>query len=132
MSTKTCLCCGKTYNYCPNCGKNTSSPWMFNFDTIACKELFNAVSGYNIGTIKEDGVKEIIDKYSISDYSVYRDGIKKVLNKIKKNSSDISTNDEIVQNAENNIISNPITEEQPVEYPTEDVPRRGRRNRFYE
>ena len=76
-----CLCCGKEYDYCPNCGK-ASTPWKFNYDTEACKELFNIISAYNMNLVKENRVIDILNKYSITDFSIYRDNIKDVLNKI--------------------------------------------------
>lgn len=123
MSQRKCKCCGKSYDYCPNCGKSSSKPWMFSFDTEVCKELFNAVSAYNMKLIKEDGIKNIVDKYSITDFSIYKDDIKNLLNNLSKASKPEKEN---------------LIEEKAEEIPTfeneliEGQPRRGRRNRYFE
>jgi len=123
MSERKCKCCGKSYDYCPNCGKSSSTPWMFSFDTEACKELFNAVSAYNMNLIKEDGIKNIVIKYNITDFSIYKDDIKNLLKNISKASK--PEKEDIIEEKveETPIFENELIEEQP---------RRGRRNRFFE
>ena len=130
MATKICLCCGKSYNYCPNCGKNSSTPWMADYDTEACRELFNAISGYNMELFKEDVVKNVLNKYSITDYSNYIDNVKEVLNKINSKSSISFKEAEEIKSE--NVVEESITDNSINEYPTEEVPRRGRRNRYFE
>lgn len=125
MSERKCKCCGKSYDYCPNCGKSSSKPWMFSFDTEVCKELFNAVSAYNMELIKEDGIRNIVNKYNITDFSVYKDDIKDLLTKISR-----------IKEPEKSIVIEEKVEEKktPVfenEF-TGETPRRGRRNRFFE
>ena len=123
MSERKCKCCGKSYDYCPNCGKSSSTPWMFNFDTESCKELFNAVSAYNMNLIKEDGIKKIVSKYNITDFSIYKEDIKNLLTSFSK-----------VKEPEKGV----VIEEKIKEAPTfenefvEEIPRRGRRNRYFE
>lgn len=123
-----CLCCGKSYDYCPNCGKS-STPWKFNFDSESCRDLFNAVSGYNMKLIKKDGVKEVLDKYSISDYTMYNDNVKSVLDKI-------SPKIKYTDGKENNIVeSNEInfsSSEGNIPVYEDETPRRRMRSRFFE
>ena len=138
-----CLCCEKEYDYCPNCGKS-STPWKVNYDTEACKELFNAVSAYNMKRVKEDYIKDILDKYSITDFSIYKKDIKKLLSNLFGNKSKIvEVNDTIVEET-------PVVEEVQVEQPKEvevensetfetteatteqSITPRRRRNRFFE
>lgn len=77
-----CLTCQKVYNYCPNCGQYSSYPtWMVEFDTESCKELFNAISGYNMGIIDANGVKDVVRKYNITDFSIYK---KSIADKLKE------------------------------------------------
>lgn len=54
--------------------------WMFSYDTESCKDLFNAISGYNMGIQTKDDVKAIVDKYHITEFDNYKESIKKVLN----------------------------------------------------
>ena len=76
-----CLCCGTAYRYCPTCGQDARKPkWMLNFDEEACKELFNVISGFNMGIKSKDQVEAVLDQYQITDFSKYSEGIQKVLN----------------------------------------------------
>lgn len=80
-----CICCGVEYEYCPNCNSDSRYPkWMVSYDTESCKDVFNVVSGYNMGIISADSVKGVLNKYSITDYSKYKDSIAKVLKEITK------------------------------------------------
>lgn len=69
---RTCIFCGKTYQYCPNCRDFSSYPtWMANFDTEKCHDLYNVIAGYNIGVRKIEDVKSALDKYGVKDYSIF-------------------------------------------------------------
>ena len=81
--TRICIACQNSYQYCPNCGDYVRYPkWMNEFDTEACKELFNVISGYNMGLFKKDDVKKVVDKYEIKDFSVYKESIANKLNEL--------------------------------------------------
>ena len=132
-----CLCCGKAYEYCPNCGKS-STPWKVNFDTESCKELFNIISAFNMNLVNKDKVKEIVTKYSITDYSNYNEKVTKVLNSIISNNQivEIAPESNVVGDdtpAVENIINDISEVDQPfqVEEIKEEIPRR-RRNKYFE
>lgn len=75
-----CICCGKTYQYCPHCGSFSNHPkWMFNYDTESCNELFNIISAYNMKVVGKDEVLTVVKKYNITDFAKYKPSIKKVL-----------------------------------------------------
>lgn len=75
-----CICCGKTYQYCPHCGSFSNRPkWMFNYDTESCNELFNIISAYNMKVVGKDEVLAVVKKYNITDFAKYKPSIKKVL-----------------------------------------------------
>ena len=76
-----CLACGKEYNFCPRCEASRNTPWMVTFDCAECKEIFNVVSGYNMGLVTLEDVKTVLDKNNISDVSVYQGTIREVLMK---------------------------------------------------
>lgn len=135
-----CLCCGKEYDYCPNCGK-ASTPWKFNFDTEACKELFNIISAYNMKIANDDAIQKILDKYSITDFSIYKENIKNILNSLKKRHNKIENNkvqndisvDNVIEEENPNIQENEIQSEliiNPVEEENQRINRR--RNRFFD
>ena len=75
---RTCICCGKQYEYCNHCGK-AQEPWKNLYDTLACKEIMNIVSAYNVGRANADKVKAVLDKYNVTDYTKYSEDISKVL-----------------------------------------------------
>lgn len=78
-----CICCGSSYQYCPNCGKFNGKPkWMISYDEESCKDLFNAVSGYNMGVVTKEQLKAVLDKHNITDYSKYKDSIKNLLTEL--------------------------------------------------
>lgn len=81
MTKRICMCCGKEYEYCPSCSKYKGTAMSAGFDCDVCKEIFNAVSGYNIGVLTLDDVKVVLDKYNIADVSVYKGVVKEVLMK---------------------------------------------------
>lgn len=75
-----CKCCGKEYKYCPNCKRYIDLPqWMLLFDSDECKDVFNAVSGYNMGVFGKEKVKEALDKYGVTDLGKYKESISSVL-----------------------------------------------------
>lgn len=78
-----CYCCSSKYEYCTRCEQYANQPkWRFMYDEESCKELFNAVSGYKMGVAKKENIKAVLDKYSITDYSKYKDSIKELLNEL--------------------------------------------------
>lgn len=81
---KHCLACGKEYTYCPRCDGDNKTPWMRTFDCPACRDIVNAVSGFNMGILKLTDVKDVLEKYKIEDVSVYNAEIKDVLLQAKK------------------------------------------------
>lgn len=85
---RTCLCCGTKYEYCTRCSKHSSEPkWKFLFDSEECKEVFNAVSGYNMGVQTEQNVLDVIGKYNITDNSKFKKSIADVLSKVNESNA---------------------------------------------
>jgi len=79
---RVCLACGKTYKYCNNCPEFSSRPtWMTEFDCEECKEIFNAVSAYNMELMSANEVKAIIKKYNVTDFSKFK---KSIADKLKE------------------------------------------------
>lgn len=77
---RTCIFCGKEYQYCPNCRDYSSYPgWMINFDSEKCHDLYNVVAGYNIGIRKIEEVKATLDKYNVTDYSIFTKALQEKL-----------------------------------------------------
>lgn len=77
---RTCLFCQKSYQYCPNCKDYSSEPaWKFNFDTEKCHELYKVIAGYNIGVRPIEDVKATLNKYGVTDYSIFSKALREKL-----------------------------------------------------
>jgi hypothetical protein len=75
---RNCICCGKEYEYCPNCNKDNKPMWMMSFDRAECKELFNLVSAYNMGRIGIDKVRAYAKNHGLKP-EAYIESIRKVI-----------------------------------------------------
>lgn len=84
MSTRRkCVCCGKEYDYCPNCAKKSQPGWMVTFCSVECKELFNVISAYNVKRVGKSAVQKFIADHKIQNTSRYTESIRKVLEETK-------------------------------------------------
>ena len=81
---RTCIFCGQKYEYCPHCNNNSEPAWKFNFDSEKCYSLYDVVAGYNMGVKTIDEVKEVLNKYEITDYSIFSQKLQDRLNEKKK------------------------------------------------
>lgn len=80
--TRQCIFCGNEYEYCPHCSNSNKYPnWMFNFDTEKCHDLYEVVAGYNMGIKTIEDVKSALDKYEVTDYTIFS---KKLQDKLKE------------------------------------------------
>lgn len=78
-----CIFCGTTYQYCPNCRDFSSYPkWMAEFDTEKCHDLYTVIGGYNIGINTIQDVKSTLDKYDVTDYSIFSKKLRDKLNEL--------------------------------------------------
>lgn len=81
MLNRTCLACGKKYEYCGSCPTSANLPvWKNIFDTENCKTIFENTSDFVQGVISKDVAKNRISK---CDFSIkYKDNIQKHINNI--------------------------------------------------
>lgn len=103
-SKRICKCCGKEYEYCPNCGSHNSEMWRNLTDTKACRELFNIVSAYNVGRATPEQVKKVLTANNITDYSTFNPAIVATLDKIN---SPVET---LVEHTTNKSMEAPVIE----------------------
>lgn len=67
MINRTCLACGKEYEYCGSCPTTNSLPiWKNIFDTENCKIVFENVSDYAQGTITKAVAKKRLSKCDLT------------------------------------------------------------------
>lgn len=81
MLNRTCLACGKKYEYCGSCPTSVNLPvWKNIFDTENCKIIFENTSDFIQGVISKDVARKRISK---CDFSIkYKDNIQKHINDI--------------------------------------------------
>ncbi len=78
---RNCIFCGKSYQYCPNCGEYNSLPkWMYNFDSEKCHDLYEVIGGYNIGKKTKEDIQQVLIKHNITDYSQFSQKLQNKLN----------------------------------------------------
>ena len=76
-----CVCCGKEYDFCPNCAKSNQPQWMASFCSEPCKGLFKVVSAYNMKQVGKSAVQRYISEHNIT--GKYTAPIEKVLNEVR-------------------------------------------------
>lgn len=77
-----CVCCGREYDYCPNCEKKSQPAWKVSFCNETCKELFNVLSAYNTKRVDKSVVKSFIADHGISNIEKYTAPIQEVLSEV--------------------------------------------------
>ena len=83
VNNRVCICCEKGFYFCPKCGSSGKNTGInINYDTEECKELVNAISGYNMQMWGKDKIKTVLNKYDITDYTKYKQSIQDKLNEL--------------------------------------------------
>ena len=101
---RNCIFCGKSYQYCPNCGEYNSLPkWMYNFDSEKCHDLYEVIGGYNIGKKTKEDIQQVLIKHNITDYSQFS---QKLQNKLNMQYFNTVENSKIFESEENLNIKN--------------------------
>lgn len=106
-NNKKCILCGKVYSYCNSCSEFDHLPrWMECYCSENCKEIFNALSAYNM---KTRPVESIIDTLKASNLEVekYHEANQRYIKEILE--KDAATPAE------------PVVESAPQEVPTEEI-----------
>jgi len=79
---RTCICCGKTYSYCPSCDNGPS--WKMLYDTEKCKDIMNIVSGYNMKIISKNQTIESLNKLNIDNNATYNENVATTLKELSQ------------------------------------------------
>ena len=78
-----CYTCGAEYDYCPGCANSSGGPeWKLLWDKEECKDIFEALSAYNLDLATADDVADVLDAYEVKSYDGFKDNIKAELQKI--------------------------------------------------
>lgn len=78
-----CIFCSNEYEYCNHCKDSAKYPeWKFNFDTEKCHDLYDVIAGYNMGIKTIEDVKSVLDKYEVTDYTIFSKKLQNKLNEL--------------------------------------------------
>lgn len=95
-NTRTCLVCGKTYEFCGSCPTSLKLPtWKNLYDTKNCKDIFRIVSDYDQKVISKSVAKKKLNSCDLS--GVFKDNIQKLIDEI--NADFENTNTETLDNS---------------------------------
>lgn len=74
---RTCIVCGKLYEYCPHCGKGKPEEgWRNLYDSKECRSIFRICSDYAFKHITAAEAKSRLSKYNVGDGSGYSEDIR--------------------------------------------------------
>lgn len=80
-NNRTCIVCGQSYKYCPNCAEFSNLEiWHNIFHDANCKEIYNAASMY--GKVPTEETKKRLDKCDLSNKSNFHKNIVKVIDEL--------------------------------------------------
>ena len=106
-----------------------------NYDTEECSELVNIISAYDMKLVTAERVKQILNKYNITDYTKYKQSIQDKLNELfpvkepEIKYSPIKAKEEPQEVNEIQDINESTTEQNENETPKEVRPQRKRKSR---
>lgn len=114
-SKRKCKICGRSYDYCPTCYKDSFKPrWMINFDSEPCKKLWDILCSHGMGQIT---AKEALKQLQDIDYKSIMVENKEILAHITKIEEE-AVKSEATETTES---TEPAKAEKPVEAPKEEV-----------
>ena len=78
-----CLFCSTQFEYCGHCKEHSNEPtWKANFDTEKCHDLYEVMAGYGMGIKTIEDVKAVLDKYNVTDYTIFSKKLQDKLNEL--------------------------------------------------
>lgn len=92
---KTCICCGKKYEFCLNCAEYDHLPrWMNIWHNENCKNLFDITTEYLAGNITSEKAKEEFAKCDLSYKNELHESIINAINEVNKRNKKIAVSKE--------------------------------------
>lgn len=94
---RTCIICGKTYKYCPNCGYGSKDEtWRYIYDSEMCNKIFDILSAFENKHIKKDEAKRQLEELNIPKDTEFKADIKKQIDAIMGAENKAKTKPQIV------------------------------------
>lgn len=80
---RTCICCGKEYEYCPICSKYDKYPsWMTNFHDANCREIFKTAIEYVSNNISDEQARARLDKCNLDNKENFEVSVQEMIEKL--------------------------------------------------
>lgn len=120
LKDRICLCCGKTYQYCPSCkGYDPEKTWMFLVHDEKCLDVYNIWQQYRGKEIDKDTAAKALKALDVTE--ILKSGspvvpvLKEILDIKDEVKEEIAEEKEVEKNEEPVETKAPITE-QPKEH----------------
>lgn len=98
---RTCICCGKEYEYCPRCGKYDQYPrWMTNFHDANCREIFQTTIEYMSHNITDDQARTRLDKCDLSNKVTFDSTVQRMIDTLYPPKVEIMPKPEVTESEE--------------------------------
>lgn len=129
---RTCIFCGQKYQYCNHCREYANEPkWKFNFDSEKCHDLYEVIGGYNIGVKTIEDVKSTLNKYEVTDYSIFSKKLQDALNGvIPQNKEESSESEKKEENSKVETKEEKVEPEKKSEVPRKDNNFKSKKNKY--
>ena len=99
--TRSCIVCGKEYEYCNNCKKHANSPsWMAIYHDENCRNIMNIATDYMAGDLTKAEAKLQLDGCNLSNKKNFKESVVKAIDEIYTEKK--SAKSDIVKNAKEN------------------------------
>lgn len=109
---RTCICCGKEYEYCPVCSKYDKYPsWMANFHNKNCREIFKTAIEYVSNNISDEEARARLDKCNLDEKENFETSVLEMIEKLYPSEIEIMPEPEIATDESTEVEENikPIT-----------------------
>ena len=98
---RSCILCGKVYEYCNSCSAFQDKPvWMFSYCSEDCKDITSLLTDFIYNKISKEDAKKIIDTKDTSRHMQYKGSYGKAYNEIME---EIDSEDKDEENSEDKI-----------------------------
>lgn len=87
---KTCIVCGKKYEYCNSCSSYRHvEAWHNIYHDENCRRIFNTAANYHAGMISADEAKDEFKKCDLSNKKTIKPSIAQLIDELLKESEEV-------------------------------------------
>jgi len=116
-----CMVCGKIYDYCPHCSEYKGLPtWMMGFDSLNCRNIYNAAAQARTGSISKDEARERLYACDLSELDTFEPHIQEWVNDVLGKKTEVEVQSE-PENPEIKAEVVDVKDIQPASFPQEEV-----------